>query len=79
MNSEKSIQNDIKLYWSNKIIFNEKKIKIHKSSTELESIDAFAILTEWDYFTEINYPKTSIIFDGRRVLNDSQTYFSIGS
>ena len=46
---------------------------------ELNDQDAIAILTEWDYFKEINYPKDSIIFDGRRVLNDSQTYFSIGS
>ena len=46
---------------------------------ELNDQDAIAILTEWDHFKEINYPKNSIIFDGRRVLKDSQTYFSIGS
>ena len=46
---------------------------------KLNDQDAIAVLTDWDYFKEINYPKDSIVFDGRRVLNDSETYFSIGS
>ena len=75
MVSEKSIQNDIRLYWSNKIIFNEKKIKIHKSFKEFESIDAIAILTEWERFKNIEL-ESGKVFDGRNILNDS--FYSIG-
>lgn len=52
---------------------------IVQDSLDLSNQEAIAILTEWDHFKEIEYPRESIIFDGRRVLNVDESFYSIGS
>ena len=65
----------------NEYFKNDKKLDksrlIVQDSLEFSGQEAIAILTEWDHFKEIEYPRESIIFDGRRVLNVDESFYSI--
>ena len=75
MVSKKSILNDIKFYWNTKLNSNENKISICQNYLDLDIMDAYAILTEWKEFNnlEINPEK---VFDGRNIFKKS--FYSIG-
>ncbi len=75
MVSEKSILNDIKLYWNSKFDLNENRIRINKNYSGLIDIDAYAILTEWDEFKNLKVDLEKV-FDGRNILEN--TFYSIG-
>ena len=76
--SSESIYKDIKDYFKGKERIDLSRI-IVSNKLKINNEDAIAILTEWNDFKEIKYPKDSIIFDGRRVLTEGSSYFSIGS
>ena len=75
--SKESIFSDIDFYWeaSNKENITTRILVLDSISTSDLSIDAAAILTEWEAFKSLDYSKT-IIFDGRGVLSSST--YSIG-
>jgi len=77
MVSKKSIYSDIDFYWeaSNKEDLTKRISVLDSISTSDLSIDAAAILTEWEAFKSLDFSKT-IIFDGRGVLSSST--YSIG-
>lgn len=76
--SEKRIYSDLKEHCKpNKKL--DKSRLIVEDSIELSDQEAIAILTEWDHFKDIKYPKGSIIFDGRRIIKNSNVNFKIGS
>jgi UDPglucose 6-dehydrogenase len=76
--SEERIYSDLKEHCNpNKKL--DKSRLIVEDSIELSDQEAIAILTEWDHFKEIKYPKGSIIFDGRRIIKNSNVNFKIGS
>ena len=77
MVSKESIFRDIDFYWeaSNKEDITT-LISVFDSISKLDlSIDAAAILTEWEAFKSLDFSKT-IVFDGRGVLSSST--YSIG-
>ena len=75
--SKESIFRDIDFYWeaSNKENITTRILVLDSISTSDLSIDAAAILTEWEAFKSLDYSKT-VIFDGRGVLSSST--YSIG-
>jgi UDPglucose 6-dehydrogenase len=77
MVSKKSIFSDIDFYWeSSKTEDLKAQILVLDSISTLDlSIDAVAILTEWEVFKTLDFSKT-MIFDGRGVLSSST--YSIG-
>jgi len=77
MVSKESIFRDINFYWeSSKTKDLNSRISVINSINTLDlSIDALAILTEWDAFKNIDFSKT-IVFDGRGVISSST--YSIG-
>ena len=77
MVSEESIFRDIDFYWeASKIEDLTSRISVLGSISTLDlSIDAAAILTEWEVFKTLDFSKT-IVFDGRGVLSSST--YSIG-
>ena len=77
MVSEESIFRDIDFYWeASKIEDLTSRISVLDSISTLDlSIDAAAILTEWEVFKTLDFSKT-IVFDGRGVLSSST--YSIG-
>ena len=77
MVSKKSIFSDIDFYWeaSNKEDITTRISVLDSISTLDLSIDAAAILTEWEAFKSLDFSKT-IVFDGRGVLSSST--YSIG-
>ena len=77
MVSKESIFRDIDFYWeSSKTKDLNLRISVINSINTLDlSIDALAILTEWDAFKNIDFSKT-IVFDGRGVISSST--YSIG-
>jgi len=77
MVSKKSIFSDIDFYWeaSNKEDITSRISVLDSISTLDLSIDATAILTEWEAFRNLDYSKT-VVFDGRGVLSSSR--YSIG-
>ena len=77
MVSKESIFRDIDFYWeSSKTKDLNLRISVINSINILDlSIDALAILTEWDAFKNIDFSKT-IVFDGRGVISSST--YSIG-
>ncbi len=77
MVSKESIFNDIDFYWeSTKTEDLESRISVLDSISTLDlSVDAAAILTEWQVFKSLNFSNT-IVFDGRGVAAKSN--YSIG-
>jgi len=77
MVGKESIFRDIDFYWeSSKTKDFNSKISVIDSINTLDlSIDAVAILTEWDAFKNIDFSK-NIVFDGRGII--SSTTYSIG-
>ena len=77
MVSEESIFRDIDFYWeASKIEDLTSRISVLGSISTLDlSIDAAAILTEWEVFKTLDFSKT-IVFDGRGVVSSSR--YSIG-
>jgi len=75
MVSNKSILNDIELYWNIKPDLNENRICIYQNSSHLINIDAYAILTEWNEFKKLEIDSDKV-FDGRNILKKS--FYSIG-
>ena len=75
MVSRKSIIKDIKLYWDTRPKSNEKRICINQDSSTLFNIDAYAILTEWKGFKNLDIDLEKV-FDGRNILKNS--FYSIG-
>ena len=77
MVSKESIFSDIDFYWeaSNKEDITTRISVLDSISTLDLSIDAAAILTEWEAFKSLDFSKT-IVFDGRGVL--SLSTYSIG-
>ena len=77
MVSKESIFSDIDFYWeaSNKEDLTSRISVLDSISTLDLSIDAAAILTEWEAFKNLDFSKT-IVFDGRGVLSSST--YSIG-
>jgi len=77
MVGKESIFRDIDFYWeSSKTKDFNSKISVIDSINTLDlSIDAVAILTEWDAFKNIDFSK-NIVFDGRGVISSST--YSIG-
>ena len=77
MVSKESIFSDIDFYWeaSNKEDITTRISVLDSISTLDLSIDAAAILTEWEAFKSLDFSKT-IVFDGRGVLSSST--YSIG-
>ena len=75
MVSRKSILKDIKLYWDTRPKSNEKRICINQDSSTLFNIDAYAILTEWKGFKNLDIDLEKV-FDGRNILKNS--FYSIG-
>jgi UDPglucose 6-dehydrogenase len=77
MVSKESIFKDIDFYWEASETEDLKsRISVLDSVNELDlSIDATAILTEWEAFKSLDFSKT-IVFDGRGVLSSST--YSIG-
>ena len=77
MVSKDSVFRDIDFYWESTKTKNlTPRILVIDSVSKLDlSIDAAAVLTEWDAFKNIDFSKT-IVFDGRGVL--SSTTYSIG-
>ena len=77
MVSKESIFSDIDFYWeaSNKEDLTTRISVLDSISTLDLSIDAAAILTEWEAFKSLDFSKT-IVFDGRGVLSSST--YSIG-
>ena len=60
--------------------------KVNKFENEIMKSDGVAILTEWDEFRNFNWNKVvdnTLVFDGRKILNDkkinSKNLYSIGS
>ena len=77
MVSKESIFKDIDFYWEASGTEDLKlRISVLDSVNELDlSIDAVAILTEWEAFKSLDFSKT-IVFDGRGILSSST--YSIG-
>ena len=77
MVSKESIFKDIDFYWEASGTEDLKlRISVLDSVNELDlSIDAVAILTEWEAFKSLDFSKT-IVFDGRGILSSS--IYSIG-
>ncbi len=77
MVSKESVFSDISFYWEvSKIKDLKSRISVNDSLTTLDlSVDAAAILTEWDEFKNLDFSKT-IVFDGRGVVSSSK--YSIG-
>ena len=75
MVSEKSILNDIKIYWDSDLDLIKKNLSISKNCFELDKIDAYAILTDWKEFSSLNI-NPEIVFDGRNIFRKS--IYSIG-
>jgi UDPglucose 6-dehydrogenase len=77
MVSKESIFSDIDFYWeSSKTEDLKSRISVLDSLSTLDlSIDAAAILTEWEVFKSLDFSNT-IVFDGRGVLSSS--IYSIG-
>ena len=77
MVNKESIFRDIDFYWkSSKTKDFNSQISVIDSINTLDlSIDATAILTEWDAFKNIDFSKT-IVFDGRGIISSST--YSIG-
>ena len=77
MVSKKSIFRDIDFYWeSSKTKDLTSRISVLDSVNTLDlSIDAVAILTEWDAFKNVDFSKT-LVFDGRGIISSST--YSIG-
>jgi len=77
MVSKESIFSDIDFYWeaSNKEDITTRISVLDSISTLDLSIDAAAILTEWEAFKSLDFSKT-LVFDGRGVLSSST--YSIG-
>lgn len=75
MVSYKSIMDDIKLYWNTKSKLNKNRVCIYQDCRELVNIDAYAILTEWNEFKDLEFD-SKMIFDGRNILKNS--FYSIG-
>jgi len=75
--SKESIFSDIDFYWeaSNKEFITTRILVLDSISTSDLSIDAAAILTEWEAFKSLDYSKT-IVFDGRGI--SSSSFYSIG-
>ncbi|MDC1216932.1 nucleotide sugar dehydrogenase [Flavobacteriaceae bacterium] len=74
---EESIFRDIDSYWeTSKTKDLNSQISVIDSVSKLDlSIDAVAILTEWEVFKSLDFSKT-IVFDGRGILSSST--YSIG-
>ena len=70
MVSEESILNDISNYWNIKRDLIDHRIIIIKSYSELDTLDAYAILTEWEEFKESSYDKNIPLFDGRNLIKN---------
>ena len=75
MVSQESILNNINSFWSDKINLNESRIWINQSYFISDTIDAYAILTEWEAFKDLNIDSEKI-FDGRNIIDN--TIYSIG-
>ena len=77
MVSMKSVFRDIDFYWEAlKTEDLTTRISVLDSISTLDlSIDAAAILTEWEVFKTLDFSKT-IVFDGRGVVSSSR--YSIG-
>ena len=77
MVSKESVFRDIDFYWEASETEDLKlRISVLDSVNELDlSIDAVAILTEWEAFKSLDFSKT-IVFDGRGILSSS--IYSIG-
>jgi len=77
MVSKESIFSDIDFYWEkSKTKDLKSRISVLDSISTLDhSVDAVAILTEWEAFKTLDFTKT-IVFDGRGVLSSSR--YSIG-
>ncbi len=76
--SEERIYGDLKEHFKTDTKLDKSRL-IVEDSIELSGQEAIAILTEWDHFKEIKYPKGSIIFDGRRIIKNSNVKYKIGS
>ena len=74
---KESIFKDIDFYWeSSKTTDLTTRISVIDSINTLDfSIDAAAILTEWDAFKNIDFSKT-VVYDGRGIISASM--YSIG-
>ena len=70
MVSEESILNDISNYWNIKRDLIDHRIIIIKSYSELDTLDAYAILTEWEEFKESSYDQNIPLFDGRNLIKN---------
>jgi UDPglucose 6-dehydrogenase len=76
MISEESIFSDIDFYWDESKIKDLKaRISVLDSLSTLDlSVDAAAILTEWETFKNLDFSNTTV-FDGRGVLSSSNYSF----
>ena len=73
--NSKRIENDINFYWKSNFEKVNKKLVINTELKFEGNIDAYAILTEWNHFKDIDISKSKV-FDGRGIIKGS--YFSIG-
>jgi len=79
MVTKSNIQNDIMSFWDKKLLKPEyeDKIQIITFRKDLDNLDAYLILTEWDEFKDLSYLNSNSIFDGRNI-NINHNVYSIG-
>ena len=77
MVKKKTISNDIENLWEINGDLIENRIDIVEKLSDINQVDAFAILTEWEEFNLIDNKESIVIFDGRNI-NQNKNKFSIG-
>ena len=68
MVKDKTIYNDIKMYWNTEPVNENLKI-LNKVEPENLKNDVTVILTEWEEFKKLDYSKTKL-FDGRYIISN---------
>jgi UDPglucose 6-dehydrogenase len=68
MVEDKTIYNDIKMYWNTEPVNENLKI-LNKVEPENLKNDVTVILTEWEVFKKLDYSKTKL-FDGRYIISN---------
>ena len=74
---KKTIFKDIDDLWEINGDLTENRIDIVEKLSDINQVDAFAILTEWEEFNLIDNKESIVIFDGRNI-NQNKNKFSIG-
>ena len=73
--TSKTIEDDINFYWQSNFKQVSRKLIINTELKFDSNIDAYALLTEWNDFKNLDTSKTKV-FDGRGILENS--FFTIG-